>query len=91
MSTENGVYAYIHDGYTRSAYVAPRTRLYPAVRFLYRPMLAQGRAIVSRAIIDTKDVAKAEEIAACVAFLCSPGAAYLTGQTLRVDGGMSLG
>ena len=64
MSTENGVYAYIHDGYTRSAYVAPRTRLYPAVRFLYRPMLAQGRSIVARAIMDTKDAAKTEEIAA---------------------------
>jgi 3-oxoacyl-[acyl-carrier protein] reductase len=32
-----------------------------------------------------------EEIAALAAFLCSPEAAYITGQTLVVDGGMSLG
>ena len=29
-----------------------------------------------------------EEIAAAVAFLASPGAAYITGQTLHVNGGM---
>jgi 3-oxoacyl-[acyl-carrier protein] reductase len=35
--------------------------------------------------------AKADEIAATAAFLCGPSAAYITGQTLIVDGGMSLG
>lgn len=34
---------------------------------------------------------KPEEIGALAAFLCSPGAAYITGQTIVVDGGMSLG
>jgi 3-oxoacyl-[acyl-carrier protein] reductase len=29
-----------------------------------------------------------EEIAAAVAFLASPGAAYITGTTLHVNGGM---
>lgn len=29
-----------------------------------------------------------EDIAAAVAFLCSPGAAYVTGETLHVNGGM---
>ena len=31
-----------------------------------------------------------EDVAAIVAFLCSPEAAYITGQTIRVDGGMVL-
>ncbi len=32
---------------------------------------------------------KAEEVAACARFLASPGAAYVTGVTLTVDGGMT--
>jgi NAD(P)-dependent dehydrogenase (short-subunit alcohol dehydrogenase family) len=32
----------------------------------------------------------AREIAATVAFLCSPGAGYATGSTVLVDGGMAL-
>jgi 3-oxoacyl-[acyl-carrier protein] reductase len=32
-----------------------------------------------------------QDIAATVAFLCSPAAAYLTGQTLHVNGGMYMG
>lgn len=31
----------------------------------------------------------AQEIAATVAFLASEGAGYITGQNLRVDGGMT--
>lgn len=33
---------------------------------------------------------KAEDIAEAVAFLLAPGAAYITGQTIKVDGGLSL-
>jgi NAD(P)-dependent dehydrogenase (short-subunit alcohol dehydrogenase family) len=32
-----------------------------------------------------------EEIAAAIAFLMSDGAAFMTGQTLYVDGGASIG
>ena len=31
-----------------------------------------------------------EEIAATVRFLCGPGAAYITGQTLHVNGGQTM-
>jgi NAD(P)-dependent dehydrogenase (short-subunit alcohol dehydrogenase family) len=32
---------------------------------------------------------RSEEVAATIAFLASEGAAYITGQNLRVDGGMT--
>ena len=42
-------------------------------------------------VIPLKRIGKAEEIAAVVAFLASDEASYLTGQVIRVDGGLSLG
>ena len=33
-------------------------------------------------------VGKPEDVAAAVAFLASPGAAYITGEVLRVNGGL---
>lgn len=42
-----------------------------------------------RAAIPMQRYGKSEEIAATVAFLASEGAAYITGQNLRVDGGLT--
>lgn len=42
------------------------------------------------ALIPLRRYAKPEEIAAAVAFLCSEDAAYITGQTLHVNGGLDL-
>lgn len=39
--------------------------------------------------VPAKRAGEAEEIAACVAFLASSGASYVTGTTLTVDGGLS--
>jgi len=32
----------------------------------------------------------ADEVAAAISFLCSPDAGYITGQTIAVDGGISM-
>jgi NAD(P)-dependent dehydrogenase (short-subunit alcohol dehydrogenase family) len=42
-----------------------------------------------RAAVPLKRYGKVEEVAATVAFLASEGAAYITGQSLRVDGGLT--
>jgi 2-hydroxycyclohexanecarboxyl-CoA dehydrogenase len=41
-------------------------------------------------LIPLKRIAQPEEIAASVAFLCSPDAAYITGQVLSVSGGLTM-
>lgn len=42
-----------------------------------------------RASVPLQRYGKSEEIAATIAFLASDGAAYITGQNLRVDGGLT--
>lgn len=42
-----------------------------------------------RASVPLQRYGKVEEVAATVAFLASEGAAYITGQSLRVDGGLT--
>lgn len=41
-------------------------------------------------VIPMKRVGEPSEIAAMAAFLCMPGASYLTGQTITIDGGMTI-
>lgn len=41
-------------------------------------------------LVPMRRYGKPEEIAAAMAFLASDEAAYITGQTLRVNGGMSM-
>lgn len=43
-----------------------------------------------RRIVPLGRMGTAEEVAQCVAYLCGPGASFITGQTIVVDGGMSL-
>lgn len=45
-------------------------------------------AVISRTPM--QKVGKPEDVAAAVAFLCMPAAAYITGQTLAVDGGFTI-
>jgi 3-oxoacyl-[acyl-carrier protein] reductase len=42
-------------------------------------------------LIPVRRLGKPEDIAGVVAFLCGPAAAYITGQVITVDGGLSLG
>jgi Tropinone reductase 1 len=35
-------------------------------------------------------IGEPEEVSSLVAFLCMPGSTYITGQTISVDGGMSV-
>jgi NAD(P)-dependent dehydrogenase (short-subunit alcohol dehydrogenase family) len=39
--------------------------------------------------VPLKRYGRSEEVAATIAFLCSEGAAYITGQNIKVDGGLT--
>lgn len=65
----------------------------PTETELFRANSPQGSASVERFLrrVPMQRLAKPDEIAAAIAFLASEDAAYITGQTVFVDGGSSLG
>ncbi len=65
--------------------------------FTDTPMVADGAAQMGQTAEDVarriplRRLATADEIAAAVVYLCSDAAAYVTGQTLVIDGGIDAG
>ncbi|UUY05335.1 3-oxoacyl-ACP reductase FabG [Svornostia abyssi] len=55
----------------------------------YHPKEFQALVDAAPKLIPAKRAGTAEDVAACVRFLASPGAAYVNGTVLTVDGGLS--
>ncbi len=73
--------AYIHDGYTKTVYIAAMEGQYPAVHFEYRAMLSQDRAAIMRKISVYGDARKEETLAAATI------AEYVTAWDITKTGG----
>jgi 3-oxoacyl-[acyl-carrier protein] reductase len=52
---------------------------------------AKGGDFIAKKLVPLRRLGKPDDIAGVVAFLAGPAAAYVTGQVLTVDGGLSLG
>ena len=46
---------------------------------------------IAKKLVPVRRLGKPEDIANVVVFLAGPGASYITGQIITVDGGLSLG
>lgn len=64
MNENFSVLGYIHDGYTVPGYIAASPRLHPALRFTFRPVLSQNRAVIFRRIANANDPRREESLAA---------------------------
>lgn len=55
------------------------------------PKLAQAKMLANEARIQLGRIGQPDEVAAAIAFLACPDSGYITGQTLRVNGGLFMG
>lgn len=70
--------------------VAPRKVTVNAVApgFIATDMTAELPVDELKKLVPMKRFGTSEEVAATVAFLCSPGAAYITGEVININGGL---
>ncbi len=65
MSESNGqVCGFIHDGYTRTAFIKAVDWLYPPTRIKFRPLLTQERAVVQSRVNRVNNPRQSEQHAA---------------------------
>jgi NAD(P)-dependent dehydrogenase (short-subunit alcohol dehydrogenase family) len=87
--------ALIHLTEELAVELAPKVRVNavaPAVvKTRFATALYEGREEEVAATYPLRRLGEPEDVAGAVAFLCSPDAAWITGQTIVIDGGLTLG